>query len=34
MPLTARLKGLMAVEAMASFLTVGLIAARAVNILG
>jgi uncharacterized membrane protein len=34
MPLTARLKGLMLVEAMASFLTVGLIAARAVNILG
>ena len=34
MPLTPRLKGLMAVEAMASFLTVGLIAARAVNILG
>ncbi len=34
MPLTARLKGLMLVEAMASFLTVGLVAARAVNILG
>jgi uncharacterized membrane protein len=34
MPLTPRLKGLMLVEAMASFLTVGLIAARAVNILG
>lgn len=34
MPLTAPIKGLMLVEAMASFLTVGLIAARAVNILG
>lgn len=34
MPLTVRVKSLMLVEAMASFLTVGLIAARAVNILG
>jgi uncharacterized membrane protein len=34
MPLTVRVKALMLVEAMASFLTVGLIAARAVNILG
>ena len=34
MPLSVRAKGLMLVEAMASFLTVGLIAARAVNILG
>lgn len=34
MPLSIRVKGLMLVEAMASFLTVGLIAARAVNILG
>ncbi len=34
MPLSVRVKSLMLVEAMASFLTVGLIAARAVNILG
>lgn len=34
MPLSVRMKSLMLVEAMASFLTVGLIAARAVNILG
>jgi len=34
MPLSIRVKSLMLVEAMASFLTVGLIAARAVNILG
>jgi hypothetical protein len=34
MPLTVRVKSLMLIEAMASFLTVGLIAARAVNILG
>jgi uncharacterized membrane protein len=34
MPLSLRVKSLMLVEAMASFLTVGLIAARAVNILG
>lgn len=34
MPLTVRVKSLMLVEAIASFLTVGLIAARAVNILG
>jgi uncharacterized membrane protein len=34
MPLSVRVKSLMLVEAIASFLTVGLIAARAVNILG
>jgi hypothetical protein len=34
MPLSVRVKGLMLIEAMASFMTVGLIAARAVNILG
>lgn len=34
MPLSVRIKGLMLIEAMASFMTVGLIAARAVNILG
>ena len=34
MPLSVQVKGLMLIEAMASFLTVGLIAARAVNILG
>jgi hypothetical protein len=33
MPLTVRVKGLMAIEAVASFLTVGVVAARAVNIL-
>jgi hypothetical protein len=33
MPLTVRVKGLMAIEAIASFLTVGVVAARAVNIL-
>jgi hypothetical protein len=34
MPLSVRVKALMLVEAAASFLTVGLVAARAVNILG
>ncbi|MGA8745016.1 MAG: hypothetical protein WB507_04030 [Solirubrobacterales bacterium] len=34
MPLSVRVKALMLAEAMASFMTVGLIAARAVNILG
>ena len=33
MPLTVRIKALMLIEAIASFLTVGLVAARAVNIL-
>jgi hypothetical protein len=33
MPLTVRVKGLMTIEAVASFLTVGVVAARAVNIL-
>jgi hypothetical protein len=34
MPLSVRVKALMLVESLASFLTVGLVAARAVNILG
>jgi uncharacterized membrane protein len=34
MPLTVRVKALMLIESAASFLTVGLVAARAVNILG
>lgn len=34
MPLSVRVKALMLVESVASFLTVGLVAARAVNILG
>ncbi|MBA3867139.1 MAG: DUF1345 domain-containing protein [Solirubrobacterales bacterium] len=34
MPLSVRVKALMVVESVASFLTVGLVAARAVNILG
>jgi hypothetical protein len=34
MPLSERVKALMMVESVASFLTVGLVAARAVNILG
>jgi hypothetical protein len=33
MPLTVRIKALMLIEAITSFLTVGLVAARAVNIL-
>jgi hypothetical protein len=33
MPLGVRIKGLMLIESIASFLTVGLVAARAVNIL-
>jgi hypothetical protein len=33
MPLSVRIKGLMLIESIASFLTVGLVAARAVNIL-
>jgi hypothetical protein len=33
MPLSVRIKSLMLIESIASFLTVGLVAARAVNIL-
>jgi uncharacterized membrane protein len=33
MPLTVRIKSLMLIESIASFLTVGVVAARAVNIL-